>query len=52
MRRFLLVLGLLFAFGCADQSADLTTQAAQQTEQMRDLNSSLIGSSRHPAWFQ
>ncbi len=52
MRWIVLILGTIAACGCADHRADLQTQAAQQSEQMQGWNNELIGSSRHPAWFQ
>ena len=52
MRWIVLILGTIAACGCADQKADLQTQAERQTEQMQGWNSELIGSSRHPSWFQ
>ena len=52
MRWIVLFLGTIVACGCADQRADLQTQAAQQQEQMQGYNNDLLGSSRHPSWFQ
>ncbi len=52
MRWIVLIVGSLVACGCADQRADVQTQAERQTEQMQGWNNELIGSSRHPGWFQ